>query len=327
MKPADSQSALAKPNEINRQLHAGLDARYSTTQHVIDAPPSPSHEPDCKFRPLLQLPVNKDRKGEGGLRTKGIYKSSLPNKPLITVITVVFNGASTIEDAIRSVINQTYNNVEYIIIDGGSNDGTVEILKRYEHAIDYWASEKDGGIYDAMNKGIALSSGAYIGMLNADDLFAGQEVVRDYADGFCAMNVDAIFSSLNIVDKGNLKKILRKCRVKRLGAWLLRIGVMPPHPTFYCKRASLQSAGPYNTSYHIAADFEMLVRLCIKQKISWKFLDKVSVIMRSGGVSNSGFLARLKLNGEIIRACRENGLYTNALLLALKLPIRLFELI
>lgn len=312
----------SKPAEARCQ-----DMRYATTQLVFDTPPALYHDPECTFNFQPQSPADKVRKGEGGLRTKGIYKSSLPNKPLITVITVVFNGASTIEDAIQSVINQTYNNIEYLIIDGGSNDGTVEILKQYEHAIDYWISEKDGGIYDAMNKGIALSSGAYIGMLNADDLFAGQGVVRDYADGFCAMNVDAIFSGLNIVDKGNIKKILRKYRINRLSAWLLRIGVMPPHPTFYCKRACLQSAGPYNTNYHIAADFEMLVRLCIKQKISWKFLDKVSVIMRSGGISNSGFLARLKLNGEIIRACRENGLYTNALLLALKLPIRLFELI
>ena len=304
-----------------------LDVRYSTTQRVSDTPPELYHEPDCKLHFQLRLPADKSRKGEGGLRTRGIYKNSLPNKPLITVITVVFNGASTVEGTIQSVINQAYNNIEYIIVDGGSNDGTVEILKRYEHAIDYWVSEKDGGIYDAMNKGIALASGAYIGMLNADDQFAGQEIMQEYAGGFCAMNVDAIFSGLNIVSQVDVNKILRKYRVKKLGAGLLRIGVMPAHPTFYCKRSCLESAGPYNTSYRIAADFEMLVRLCLKQKISWKFLDKVSVVMRSGGVSNSGYRARLKLNREIISACRENGLYTNALLLALKIPIRLYELI
>lgn len=304
-----------------------LDTRYSTTRFVVNSPQVVHREPDGKLQFLLQLPEGQRRQDAGGLRTNGIYKCSLPDMPLITVITVVFNGASTVESTIQSVINQTYSNIEYIIVDGGSNDGTTEILKQYEHAIDYWVSEKDNGIYDAMNKGIALSSGAYIGMLNADDLFAGQEVVRDYADRFCAMNVDAIFSGLNIVNQRDIKKFLRKYRVNRLSAWLLRIGVMPPHPTFYCKRSCLESAGPYNTSYRIAADFEMLVRLCIKQKISWEFLDKVSVVMRSGGISNSGFLARLELNGEIIRACRENGLYTNALLLALKLPIRLFELI
>lgn len=302
-----------------------LDMRYATTRLVFDTPPAPDNEPDCRFHLQSQSPAETGRKG--GLRSKGIYKNSLPNKPLITVITVVYNGASTVEDTIQSVINQTYSNIEYIVVDGGSDDGTAEILKKYEHAIDYWVSEKDGGIYDAMNKGIALASGAYIGMLNADDLFAGQGVMQDYADRFCAANVDAIFSGLNIVDQGNIKKILRKYRVDRLSAWLLRIGVMPAHPTFYCKKTCLESAGPYNTGYRIAADFEMLVRLCVKQKISWEFLDKVSVVMRSGGISNSGPLARLRLNREIIRACRENGLYTNALLLALKLPIRLLELI
>lgn len=304
-----------------------LDVRYATTRLVSDTPAARDHGPDCKFHFQLQLPAGKGRQGEGGLRARGIYKCSLPDKPLITVITVVYNGASTVEDTIQSVINQTYNNIEYIVVDGGSNDGTAEILKKYEHAIDYWVSEKDEGIYDAMNKGIALASGTYIGMLNADDMFAGQEIMQDYADRFCATKVDAIFSVLNIVKQGDMKKILRKYRVDQLSAWLLRIGVMPAHPTFYCKRSCLESAGPYNTSYRIAADFEMLVRLCIRKKISWEFLDKVSIIMRSGGVSNSGYMARLRLNREIIRACRENGLYTNALLLALKLPIRLFELI
>lgn len=304
-----------------------MDMRYATTRLVSGTPPAPHRGPDRGFQFRLQLPENRERKGDGGLRTQGIYKNSLPGKPLITVITVVFNGASTIEGTIQSVINQTYDNLEYIIVDGGSTDGTIDILRRYGHAVDYWVSEKDGGIYDAMNKGISLASGAYVGMLNADDLFAGQEVMRDYADRFCALDVDAIFSGLNIVSQANMHKILRKYRVDRLSAWLLRIGVMPAHPTFYCKRACLESAGPYDTGYRIAADFEMLARLCIKQKISWEFIDKVSVVMRSGGVSNSSHLARLRLNREIIRACRKNGLYTNVLLLALKLPIRLFELI
>lgn len=304
-----------------------LDMRYATTRRVVDTPPVLDQEPDSAFQFQIQWPACKGRRGEGGLRTGGIYKSSLPDMPLITVITVVFNGASTIADTIQSVLNQTYGNIEYIVVDGGSSDGTVEILKQHEHAIDYWVSEKDGGIYDAMNKGIALASGAYVGMLNADDQFAGQDIMQSYADRLGEQNVDAIFSSLNIVSPESMDRILRKYRVSRLGEWLLRIGVMPAHPTFYCKRACYEKAGPYNTSYRIAADFEMMVRLCIKQKIACKFFDRVSVVMRAGGISNSGYRARLRLNREIIRACRENGLYTNALLLALKLPIRLFELI
>lgn len=264
---------------------------------------------------------------EGGSRTRGGHKQSLPDKPLISVITVVFNGAQTIRDAIESVLRQEYGNIEYIVIDGGSSDGTVDILREYDHAIDYWLSEKDRGIYDAMNKGISLSSGEYVGMLNSDDVFSGKDAVQDTADRLVSTNVDAVFSCLDIVDRENPRKILRKYRVARLSTALLRIGVMPPHPTFYCKRSCYEKGGTYKTNYKIAADFEMMVRLLVRQKISWEFMDKVTVIMRSGGVSSSGLMANITVNREVVRACRENGLYTNLALLALKLPIRLFELI
>ncbi len=310
-------------NQDKSEVARCLDMRYSTTRLAVDAPFLIRQGSDYKFKPLLQDGC----RAEGGLRTQGIYKRSLPDKPLITVITVVFNGASTIEDAIQSVISQTYDNVEYIVIDGGSTDGTQEIIKEYEHAIDYWLSEKDSGIYDAMNKGIALGSGEYVGMLNSDDMFSEHNVLQDIADRFCQAKVDAVFSCLNIVDKNNLKKVLRKYRVAKLNSALLRIGVMPAHPTFYCKKSCYEKAGIYKTNYKIAADFEMLVRLLVRQKISWSFIDKIMVIMRSGGLSNSGFMARVKLNREIIRACKENGLYTNLVFLASKLPIRLFELI
>ena len=263
----------------------------------------------------------------GGLRSRGIYKQSLPGKPLITVITVVFNGAETLRDTIESVMKQNYDNVEYIVVDGGSSDATVDILRQYDHVIDYWFSEKDSGIYDAMNKGIALCSGDYVGMLNSDDMFVDGSVLQAIADRFCQTQVDAVFSCLNIVDKTDLKKILRKYRVAKLTSALLRIGVMPPHPTFYCKRACYERGGMYKTDYKIAADFEMLVRLLIRQKIAWSFIDKVTVTMRSGGVSNSGFMAGVILNSEIVRACKENGLYSHWLFMALKLPIRLLELI
>ena len=286
-----------------------------------------ANDTDRKFSFLPQLYESEAYRLEGGLRTRGIYKHSLPGKPLITVITVVFNGAKTLRDTIESVQRQGYGNIEHIIVDGGSSDATVDILRQYDQVIDYWLSEKDGGIYDAMNKGIALCSGDYIGMLNSDDMFADSHVLQDVADRFCRTQVDAVFSCLNIVDKTNLKKIVRKYRVSKFNSMLLRIGVMPPHPTFYCKKSCYKEAGMYKTDYKIAADFEMLVRLLIRQNIAWSFIDKVTVTMRSGGVSNSGFMAAVKLNSEIIRACKENGLYSHWLLLMLKLPIRLLELI
>ena len=264
---------------------------------------------------------------EGGLRTKGGGKISIPDKPLLTVITVVFNGAATIEHTICSVIEQTYDNVEYIIIDGGSTDATLDILRKYGNDIDYWVSERDAGLYDAMNKGIALASGDYIGMLKADDFFADPHALEKIAVHLKKSGADAVFSCLDIVDPADEKWIVRKYRVSSFSPFMLRIGVMPPHPTFYCRRSCYAKAGPHRTDYRLAADFEMVVRLLLKHHITWEFIDETTVKMRSGGISSSGIKSRWVVNREIIRACTENGLYTNMLLLALKLPIRFLELI
>jgi glycosyltransferase involved in cell wall biosynthesis len=280
-------------------------------------PESVNHAPVAVISPSI--------KTEGGMRVNGRQKCSGPGRPLLTVITVVFNGAATIECTIRSVIEQTYDNVEYIVIDGGSTDGTVEILRKYEGSIDYWVSEKDAGIYDAMNKGIGLAKGDYIGMLNSDDYFASTSALETIALRLKVSNVDAVFSRLDIVDPANLNRVLRKYRVSSLSKFMLRIGVMPPHPTFYCRKSCYKDAGPYRTNYRIAADFEMLVRLMIRLHITWEFIDETTVKMRSGGVSSSGFRSNWIVNREIIRACTENGLYTNMFILALKLPIRFLE--
>lgn len=262
---------------------------------------------------------------EGGKRTRREYKFSLPAKSLLTVITVVFNGEKTIEHAIRSVIEQTYSNVEHIIIDGGSTDGTLDILRRYEGEIDYWVSEKDAGIYDAMNKGIALAKGDYIGMLNSDDYFANPQALEKIVNRLRSGNTEAVFSCLDIVSPDNLNRVLRKYRIPNFSEFMLRIGVMPPHPTFYCKKSCYERAGLYRTDYRIAADFEMLVRLLVKHHITWEFMDETTVKMRSGGVSSSGIRSNWVVNREIIRACTENGLYTNIFILILKLPIRMWE--
>lgn len=264
-------------------------------------------------------------RAEGGRRVRGERRESLPDRPLVTVITVVFNGAATLEHTIRSVMAQTYDNVEYIVVDGGSTDATLDILRKYDSEIDYWVSEKDAGIYDAMNKGIALAGGEYIGMLNADDYFATPSALKMIVDRLDTSGVDAVFSCLDIVYHDGEERIFRKYRVSRLSSFMLRIGVMPPHPTFYCKRSCYERAGNYRTDYRIAADFEMLARMLLKHAITWEFIDAVTVKMRSGGLSSSGLKSNWVVNREIIRACIENGLYTNMFVLALKLPYRLLE--
>ena len=148
-----------------------LDEGYSTTRLLTKEKPKIINTPEDKFETVLFLPEGENRKGEGGLRTKGYFKKSYDDKPLISIITVVFNGEKYLEETIQSVINQTYSNVEYIIIDGGSSDGTLDIIKKYEERIDYWVSEKDRGMYDAVAKGFSLLSGNYIGYINAGDYY------------------------------------------------------------------------------------------------------------------------------------------------------------
>jgi glycosyltransferase involved in cell wall biosynthesis len=237
----------------------------------------------------------------------------------------VFNGAATITHTISSVIEQTYDNIEHIIIDGGSTDTTLDIIREHESEIDYWVSEKDAGLYDAMNKGIVCARGDYVGLLNSDDFFASPSSVEKMVACFKEKNVDAVFSCLDIVDPVKLDRVLRKYRISSFSSFMLRIGLMPPHPTFYCKRSCYEKAEPYRTDLSIAADFEMLVRLLLEQHITWEFIDEVTVKMRSGGVSSRGIRSNWVVNREIIRACTENGLYTNMLMLSLKLPVRLME--
>jgi glycosyltransferase involved in cell wall biosynthesis len=266
-----------------------------------------------------------EAKVEGGLWLRRVGKIWIPDMPRLTIITVVFNGAATLEHTIRSVLEQSYDNVEYIIIDGGSTDATLDILHQYEDRIDYWLSEKDAGIYDAMNKGITLASGDYIGMLNSDDFFSSSSSLEIIAERLSASNADAVFSCLDIVDPANLNRVLRKYRISSFSPFMLRIGMMPPHPTFYCKKSCYQKAGLYRTDYRIAADFEMLVRLLLKHNITWKFIDQTTVKMRAGGLSSQGIKSNWIVNREIVRSCNENGLYTNMLMLILKLPARLWE--
>ncbi len=247
--------------------------------------------------------------------------------PKISVITVCYNSAATIADTLRSVAAQTYPNWEHVIIDGGSKDETASMVRAWtQHPIRF-ISEPDNGIYDAMNKGIALSSGEYIGFLNADDFFADADVLSKIALRLTEGQLDAVFSELDVVAQDDTRRILRKYRVSEYSRFWLRIGMMPAHPTFYCRKQCYTQLGnaPYRTDYRIAADFELLVRLLLTQPVAWQFLNITSVKMRAGGVSSQNWQARWLLNREIIRACRENGLYTNSLFLLLKIPLRLLE--
>ena len=247
--------------------------------------------------------------------------------PTVSIITVCFNSARTIRETIDSVITQEYPTIQYIIVDGGSVDGTVDIVREYDDQIDIFICEPDHGIYDAMNKGIRAATGDVVGMLNSDDFYTDPHAVSDLMGALCERDVDAVFADLVYVDQVDTSRV---CRYYDSGRWRpsrFRFGWMPAHPTFFIKREWYERYGLFSLDYRIAADFEMLVRLLHTGRASYTYVARPIVKMRRGGTSTSGFKHSLLLNREIVRACRDNGIWTTLLLVLLKIPAKLLEIV
>ncbi|GAB6182725.1 glycosyltransferase family 2 protein [Thermodesulfovibrio hydrogeniphilus] len=261
-----------------------LDERYSTTRCVTEEKPQIINRPEDKFETLLFLPPGEGRQGEGGLRTKGYFKKSYKDKPLISVITVVLNGEKYLEETIQSVLNQTYDNVEYIIIDGGSTDGTLDIIKKYEDYIDYWVSEKDKGIYDAMNKGIDVASGEWINFMNAGDGFYERDVIakifeREYKDvGIICGDFIAVHDNQKVLRKPKpLYKFYRYMCLSHQSAFI---------------NINLMKKLRYNQDYRLAADYEFFLRAFYKEKVIFNYVSLiVNYIEGNVGFSSNLFLS------------------------------------
>ena len=244
----------------------------------------------------------------------------------VSIITVVLNNAEYIEACILSVINQDYENIEYIVIDGGSKDGTLDVIKRYENKITKVISEPDNGIYDAMNKGIKLATGEIIGILNSDDFYNGNGVLTEIVREFSLKGIDSVFADLVFVDRNNTDKVVRYYKSANFTPLKFAYGWMPAHPTFFLKRIFYEKYGLFKTDYKIASDYELLLRLLGKYKLSYSYLPKVIIKMRTGGISTSNLKSNWTLNMEIIRACRENDIQTNILKVYSKYFVKLFQL-
>jgi glycosyltransferase involved in cell wall biosynthesis len=244
----------------------------------------------------------------------------------VSIITVCFNSEKTIDDTLRSIESQTFPDIEYIIIDGLSKDKTNEIVHKYSDIVSIHVSEKDSGLYDAMNKGISLASGDIVGILNSDDVLADESVIEKIVAGFDDVGVDAVYSDLIYVSEHNINKPTRLYSSKVFSKRMIKFGIMLPHPTFYVRKTCYEELGLYKTTYRVAADFELLARFMSKG-IKAIRLPFISVKMREGGISSSGLLWRVHQNFEIVRACKENGFYTNIFLVMLKLPYKLLTLL
>lgn len=204
----------------------------------------------------------------------------------ISIVTVVRNNEQYIEDCIKSVLSQDYPHIEYIVIDGASTDGTLDVVKRYSSHIQKIVSEKDLGIYDAMNKGIQLATGDIVGILNSDDLFESNYVISSVAKSFIESRCDCLYGDLLYVDRINPKRVLRKWYSGKFSLGKFKWGWMPPHPTFYVRKEIFQKYGLYRLELKIAADYELMLRYLEKEKLSPYYLNKVLVRMRWGGTSN-----------------------------------------
>lgn len=242
----------------------------------------------------------------------------------VSIITVSFNSVKTIADTIKSVLSQNFSQIEYIVIDGGSSDGTVEIIKQYEDQIAHWVSEKDRGMYDAMNKGIALATGDVIGILNSDDVYMNTHVVSELMELIQTKRAEVVFADLILVDQDNPQKVLRYYDSGHFHPNKFKYGWMPAHPTVFVRRELYEAVGQFSTTYQIAADYEMLIRILAIQRARYAYLPKPVVRMRSGGASTAGLSRNWILNQEIVRACKENGIYSNMAMLLLKLPFKLW---
>ncbi|WDF62891.1 glycosyltransferase family 2 protein [Flavobacterium sp. KACC 22763] len=246
----------------------------------------------------------------------------------ISIITVVYNNERTIKDALESVLGQTYKDIEYVIIDGKSKDNTVSIIKEYEDKLGYFVSEKDNGLYDAMNKGIQSATGDIIGILNSDDLYQDSEVLADVMKQFSIdSDLDILYGNLVYVKSDDTNVVVRNWKSKPYYNNFFENGNVPPHPTLFVKRAVYDKVGLFNLDYKLAADYELMFRMLKKHTFKIKYIDRLIVKMRLGGATNQSFTNILNQNKEIVRAWKNNSYRAPFYLMPMRIFKRLIQFI
>jgi len=241
----------------------------------------------------------------------------------ISIITVTYNSEKYLQDCIDSVRKQNYKNIEHIIIDGKSTDGTLTIIRKNSKYISSWISETDRGMYDAINKGIKMATGDVIGVLNSDDMLASADVIRTIADCFEQEHTDSVYGDLVYVDPINTHKIIRFWKGISYKRYRFRYGWMPAHPTFYIRRKLIDNFGLYESHYYTAADYEFMARYLFKHKVKSCYLDLMVVKMRTGGLSNVTLKGRLRANRRDYLAMKKNRIPFSFLVSILKPLIKI----
>lgn len=266
----------------------------------------------------------------------------------ISIITATYNSAETLRDTMDSVLRQSYKEYEYVVIDGASKDNTVDIIREYEPRFEgrmKWISEPDKGIYDAMNKGIAMATGDVVGILNSDDFYTSFDVLQAVANAFAKLqDIDAVYGDIHYVKPSDLTQTVRYYSSRMFRRSWMRCGFMPAHPSFYCRKSvyerfakvkAVNGSGLavngcpqyFDTSYKVAADFENLLRMIFVGRIKMHYIWKDFVTMRTGGASNSGMASHKQISKDHMRAYKENGVYSNYLLESLRYGYKIVEVI
>ncbi len=247
---------------------------------------------------------------------------------MISIITATYNSASTVRDTFESVLAQDYKDIEYIVVDGASTDGTVDIIKEYEKKFNgrmKWKSEPDKGIYDAMNKGIARATGDVVGFLNSDDFFSKPDVLSTIAKNI--KGVDAVYADIHYVSLKDIEKTVRYYSSAYFRSWIMKAGFMPAHPTFYCRRELFEKYGNFDTQFKIAADFELLLRFIYIHKIKTKYIPADFVTMRVGGASTNGLISHKKILKDHMKAYKKNNVSSNYLFESFRYFVRILEIL
>ncbi len=248
----------------------------------------------------------------------------------ISIITATYNSGQTLTDTLESVLRQSYTDIDYVIVDGGSKDNTLDIIRRYELRFEgrmRWISEPDKGIYDAMNKGIRMATGDIVGLLNSDDFYTSNDVLEHVAKALSDSNVDAIYGDIHYVNDDDLTHCVRYYSSRVFSRGLMRLGFMPAHPSFYCRRTIYEKYGLFDTSLRVAADFENLLRLIFVNRIRTKYIPEDFVTMRTGGASSSGMVSHKRILKEHMVAYKQNGVYSNLFLEGLRYLYKIGEIL
>jgi glycosyltransferase involved in cell wall biosynthesis len=282
-----------------------LSKEYSTTQLLTKDTPILERNSEDKFQTSLFLTDNNKRQFESGLRKQGYFKKSYLNKPLVTIVTVTYNSEQFLEETINSILNQTYNNIEYIIIDGGSTDNTLNILKKYEDQIDYIVSEPDNGMYDALNKGFLVSWGELINFCNSDDVLYSSNTIQKIIDTYILENFDLSYGIAEFIDQNN-KTLSYRYNLNFKKRYLVTLGMPFVQPSSFWKKSIMKKVGLFDLNYKIISDYDLISRILLKSNKIYNMPFPI-IKFRKHGVSFGDLNTKIaREEGPIIRTKIKN---------------------